>query len=282
MTLFPRSAPTGAMVSESAVTLYHVDLGNAMALMAESDSVELKLTVDEADRWSTITSLDLDPLDAQMRQVFFFDTPDLALDKAGVVVRARRVQGKDDDSVVKLRPVVPSDMPRPADVERLRGRGRRRARRLRVQRALKAKHPAGTVHPSAIGERPLHKAFSKAQRAFYRRAPEGVAMDDLVTLGPINVMKVKYAPEGFTRRLAVELWVYPDGSRILELSTRCGVNEPFQVAAEAKAFLAERGFVLWAAARRRRPGPRCCTSASSSPRPATSVRLSRASWTFRT
>ena len=49
----------------------------------------------------------MDPLEAQIRQVFFFDTPDLALDQPGVVVRARRIQGKGDDSVVKLRPVVP-------------------------------------------------------------------------------------------------------------------------------------------------------------------------------
>ena len=54
-----------------------------------------------------LQSLDVDPLDAQIRQVFFFDTPDLALNSAGVVVRARRVQGKGDDTVVKLRPVVP-------------------------------------------------------------------------------------------------------------------------------------------------------------------------------
>ena len=53
----------------------------------------------------------MDPLEAQIRQVFFFDTPDLALDEAGVVVRARRIQGKGDDSVVKLRPVVPAELP---------------------------------------------------------------------------------------------------------------------------------------------------------------------------
>ena len=39
----------------------------------------------------------MDPLDAQIRQVYFFDTPDLALNEAGVVVRARRVQNKGDD-----------------------------------------------------------------------------------------------------------------------------------------------------------------------------------------
>jgi len=35
----------------------------------------------------------MDPLDAQIRQVFSFDTPDLALNAKGVVVRERRVQG---------------------------------------------------------------------------------------------------------------------------------------------------------------------------------------------
>jgi hypothetical protein len=39
--------------------------------------------------------------------VYFFDTPDLALDAHGVVVRARRVQRRGDDSVVKLR--LPAD-----------------------------------------------------------------------------------------------------------------------------------------------------------------------------
>ena len=58
-----------------------------------------------------MASLQLDPLDAQIRQVVFFDTPDLALQSAGVVVRARRVQRKGDDSTVKLRPVIPHDLP---------------------------------------------------------------------------------------------------------------------------------------------------------------------------
>jgi hypothetical protein len=82
-----------------------------LALAKKSDSVELKLTVPEAAHRSTIDALGLDPLQAQIRQVFFFDTPDLALDKLGLVVRARRIQNKGDDSVVKLRPVVPDQLP---------------------------------------------------------------------------------------------------------------------------------------------------------------------------
>jgi hypothetical protein len=40
--------------------------------------------------------------------------------------------------------------------------------------------------------------------------------------------------------MVVELWLYPDGARILELSTKCPPSEAFQVAAEGRAFLAER------------------------------------------
>jgi hypothetical protein len=40
------------------------------------------------------------------------------------------------------------------------------------------------------------------------------------------------------------MWIYPDGSRILELSTRCETSEAFQVAAEVRAFLVQRGIDL--------------------------------------
>ena len=53
----------------------------------------------------------LDPLEAQIRQVYFFDTPRLDLNGAGVVARARRIQGRAGDTVVKLRPVDPDDLP---------------------------------------------------------------------------------------------------------------------------------------------------------------------------
>ena len=65
----------------------------------------------EEHQASSVTGLGMDPLDGQIRQVFFFDTPDLQLNKSGVVVRARRIQGKGGDSIVKLRPVVPSELP---------------------------------------------------------------------------------------------------------------------------------------------------------------------------
>jgi hypothetical protein len=218
-------------------------LADALALMAEADSVELKLTVPDSSRWATLTALDVDPLDVQMRQVFFFDTPDLALDRAGVVVRGRRVQGRGDDTVVKLRPVVPRDLP--ADV--------RKSRDFVVEvdampggyvcsGSFKGALAEPRIRAAVAGERAVRTLFSKDQRRFYAaHAPDGLALDDLSVLGPITVMKLKLQPEELGRRLVTELWVYPDGSRILELSTKCRTAEPFQVAAETRAFLARRG-----------------------------------------
>ena len=60
------------------------DLQKLVALLSGADSTELKLTVPPASHRDTIQGLPIDPVESQPRQVYFFDTPDLALNKAGV------------------------------------------------------------------------------------------------------------------------------------------------------------------------------------------------------
>jgi hypothetical protein len=228
--------------------LTDAQLEEMLALTSHADSVELKLTVPDSERRSTVMGLGMDPLEAQIRQVFFFDTPDLRLNQAGVVVRARRVQGRGDDTVVKLRPIVPDQL-HPSV---------RKAKTMVVEvdampggyvcsASFKgALGPGTAVKDVAAGTRAIRKLYSKEQRAFYAaHAPEGLGLDDLSVLGPINVMKLKFTPKGLKRRLVAELWLYPDGERILELSTKCAPGEGFQVAAEMRAFLADRGVDLY-------------------------------------
>jgi hypothetical protein len=212
-----------------------------LSLMEGARSVELKLTIPESAQRSTVQALGMDPLGAQVRLVFFYDTPDLALESAGVVVRARRVAGKGDDSVVKLRPVVPSELPRKVrespmcmvELDAMPGGF--------VCSASMKGVPDTAVRDVAGGSAPLRKLYSKEQRAFFAaHAPDGIGFEDLSLLGPIFVLKLKAAPPGFARKMVVELWLYPDGTRILELSTKCAPDEAFQVAAESRAFLAER------------------------------------------
>jgi hypothetical protein len=215
-------------------------------LVKDSDSVELKVTVPESAQRFAINSLGMDPLDAQIRQVFFFDTPDLALDSAGVVVRTRRVQNKGDDSVVKLRPVVPSELP--AAVRKSAGFG------VEVDAtpsgfvcsgSMKQPLAPGSVKDMLAGGRSLAKLFSKEQKAlFEQHAPDGIALKDLSMLGPIFVLKLKFTPVGLTRKIVAEMWMYPDDRWLLELSTKCDPAEAFQVAGEMRVFLTERGVHL--------------------------------------
>ena len=219
-----------------------------VGLIKACDSVELKLTVPEPAQLTTAHALGLDPLQAQIRQVFFFETPDLALDQVGLVVRARRSQKKGDDTVVKLRPVVPAELPKAL----------RRSPSFGVELdaspagyvvsgSLKGTPMTGEVREAMLGTRPVRKLFSKEQQElFAEHAPAGIALDDLKMLGPLLVLKLKASPEGFDRDLVTELWLYPDGSRILELSTKAEPSEAFQVAVEARAYLTARGIDLGA------------------------------------
>ncbi|HWB57639.1 MAG TPA: hypothetical protein VG479_11950 [Gaiellaceae bacterium] len=235
-----------ATVETRSPTLSDAEHAELVSLIEDADSVELKLTVSDSELGSAVNALGMDPLAAQIRQVFFFDTPDLALNRRGLVVRARRVQKKGDDSVVKLRPVVPTELPGAVrnspgfgvEVDAMPGG-------FVCSGSMKRGLANPVVREVVLGDRPIRKLFSKEQRAFYAgHAPEGVALDDLAVLGPIFVLKLKLTPEGFDRKLVSELWLYPDFSRILELSTKCAPGEAFQVAAEARAFLTTRGVDL--------------------------------------
>jgi hypothetical protein len=215
-------------------------------LIKQAKTVEIKVTVPEGSYRSTAKALGLDPLDSQVRQVVFFDTPDLSLNKAGVVVRARRSQGSPDDTVVKLRPVVPADLPPKlralpefgVEVDAMPGG-------FVCSASFKAELSKNHVRAALLGERKISKLFSAGQREFYEaNAPNGLELDDLSILGPIHVLKIKFVPEDFGRRLVVELWLYPDGSRILELSTKADPTQALNVAAEAAAYLTDRGIDL--------------------------------------
>jgi hypothetical protein len=219
-----------------------------LKLATQAKSFELKLSVPLASHRVTIKNIGFDPVEAQPRAAFFFDTPDLALNRAGMAVRARRTQGGTADTVIKIRPVDPAKLD-----EKLRA--------LEEFKIEVDAMPGGYVCSASFkgvcgsqevldvtaGTLPLRKIFSKEQRAFYgEHAPAGLTMDKLVVLGPTFLLKAKHQPKDFDRRIVIELWLYPDGSRIMEISTKCLPKEAFQVAAEFKAYLAGHGVVLGA------------------------------------
>jgi len=229
-----------------ATTLDDAQLSELLNEMGRADSVELKLTVPDSDLRSAVDSLDLDPLDARMRQVVFFDTPELTLYKNGVVVRGRRMQGGAGDTVVKLRPL-------PKGVKLGKGQ---RPKGLGVEvdampggfvcsGSIKGTTSAADIRMVAQEKAKIGSLFTKGQKELFRQhAPESLRMRDLSVLGPITLLKLKFSPKTLGRAMVAELWMYPDGSRILELSTKSAPANAFQVAVETRVFLANQGIDL--------------------------------------
>jgi hypothetical protein len=210
--------------------------------MSEVGSVELKMTVPPEQRVA-LSKLELDLLEGRIREVYFFDTPDLRLFERGVVLRARRTQDAPDDTVVKLRPARVNEL----------GAKFRSSPNLKVEMdiskgsyvvsaSLKGQRPVGAVQRTIGGADPLAKLFSKEQRAFFEKyAPSNIGWDDVVTLGPAYVVVLKHTAPKFRRKLTVEQWHYPGEIPLVEVSTKCAPRDAIPVAAETVDFLAGIG-----------------------------------------
>jgi hypothetical protein len=230
------------------VTLTEKQVEELFALLKGSDTVELKVTVPDSDIRSTADLLDMDPLNAELRQVVFFDTPDLTLSQAGVVVRARRIQGGAGDTAVKLRPINPDTLSleiRQAVTFKVEVDAMPRG--FVCSASMRGKSTAADIRSVILKQNKISSLFTKEQRDFYRTyAPEGLKLSDLAILGPINLMKLLFEPKELKRKFVAELWFYPDGARILELSTKCTPSNAFQVAAETRNYLSQHGIDLTA------------------------------------
>jgi hypothetical protein len=229
-----------------ATELSREQIGEVMKILKDVGSVEIKLVAPMHTHRATISKLGVDPIETEVRQVYFFDTPNLDLNKAGVVVRARRIQGGAGDTVVKLRPVDPAAIDKEL----------RRSASFKTEidvvpggfvcsGSFKGRCTAQEAKDAVGGKMPLDSLFSKEQRAFYRKhAPKGIALRSLETYGPTFVLKARKWIKQLDRRLVVEMWLFPDGSRNLEVSMKCEPSEAFQVAQEAKEYFKAIGIEL--------------------------------------
>jgi hypothetical protein len=222
------------------------ELDQLLTLSRAADRVELKLTVPESAHDATSAALGVDFADVPADQVYYLDTEDRTLYRHGVVVRVRDVNDGSGDSVIKLRPVRPDGIPA----------GLRQSKEFVVEvdgmpgsyvcsGALKAHLGAHDVERTMAHQRPLHELFSEQQLSLLASyLPRQVGVDDLAIFGPVDARRRKLVLSGFDRPLLVEQWTFPDGSQILELSTRCSPAETLRVAAEMAAVLHAYGVDL--------------------------------------
>ena len=226
VTSAPRESTGAVMADGGAPGLSAEQLAEVLPLIKAADSVELKLTVPEASRRSAVAALDMDPLDAQIRQVDVLRHPRPHPQQAGP--RASASDGSrvaPGDSIVKLRPVVPADIP-------AKRAGSHRASASRSTPCRAGSSAPATMRPERRRRRGRRRCSTASSRRGQAPSPTNSSRFYAVARparpggrrrshasGRSTSLKLKFSPTGFGRRVVAELWTYPDGSRILELST---------------------------------------------------------------
>lgn len=208
-------------------------------LAGQVDFIELKVVVPEREG----RTLGIDSRPGTARRVYFLDTADLAYYRHGVIIRFRDRHRRADDAVVKLRPVRPGRVPgwlRAADrfrmeIDALPGHAV-------CSGALKERLGRNEVARALAAGRPLTGLLSARQRRLLAAyGPPGAEPADLAVVGPVDVRCHTVRLRGLDRALTAERWRYPDGSSLLELSTRCPLDDAATVAARVSTALRATG-----------------------------------------
>jgi hypothetical protein len=219
-------------------------LPEALRVIGKVDRVELKAIVD-TELESALAVLGAHVGRPRRRRVHYLDTPDLALHRRGIIIRARvtNVSGAghvDGDVVVKLRRPAPQTPPRavglaveldalPSETVWAASMKRRLSPR-QIERAL-------------LRRRCAQSLLKKKQRGLLEvLVGDEIDTDDLVVLGPVDVVRVTAGKPG--ARIGIEGWALPDGSRIVEVFAKCRPARSCAMAARIRDLIGAHGISL--------------------------------------
>jgi hypothetical protein len=236
------AAPDGIDVSPGEPELDDDGAGKADG---NNDKAELKVTIDPVHIRRARYRLGLWNDQSETRNIWFFDTMSLDLYNAGMILRAREIDGDDDDSTVKLRPFT-----RPELDSELRTNDDMKCELDRdpdgatTACSLKVEQAEGQIDEVAAGERQLRTLFSSEQEYMFEVHGPGLAMTDLEPLGPIPARVWTLRSDEVSEKVTAELWYMPDGSQVLELSTKVDLADADDAMDDLLDFVADRDIDL--------------------------------------
>ena len=189
--------------------------------------VELKVTLDPAEIELARYRFGLDDDAGELRFVHFYDTLALDLFDAGVILRARKIVGDDDDSTVKIRPL---DAENVDDAWREIGDFKCEIDRTPTASvsscSLSDRQGPAEIGRVAQGKHSIASLFDDAQEEFLATfGPDAPSFPDLVDLGAVETMVWKVESSQLDEKMTFELWHLPDGSDILEVSIKVDAED---------------------------------------------------------
>ncbi len=208
-----------------------------------ADKVEIKTTIKESDEQRAYEALEIGRRDAVRREIYFFDTPELTLSTAGVVLRARAIEDDDHDSVVKIRPVDPAEVGlKWQEEDGFKIEADVVGEKIVTSASLKRKQKKDAIEKVVEGKDPISELFSKKQRKLIAEFYDGpVELDDLTVLGPVKTLRADIERSGLAYELTAEYWTLPDDSHVLEVSIKCPIEEGVVAGQVFDAFLGAHG-----------------------------------------
>src|SRR5215510_14342421 len=217
--------------------------GKVAALVSGANAIEIKATIPETQVDSTLARFGLTIANDQERYIYFYDTADLDLNRAGIITRARRIVGDQHDSTVKFRPIQPElvapkwhtfrDFKIEADASE-KGVTKSASFSMPVQK--------GVIKRVAAKGKGIEMLFTKDQQTFLvGMANRKIDFSRVVVFGPLRAHRWKFDDPGCPWSITAEVWVREDGARLMEASIKAPVVQAAAAMGGFTAFLAEFG-----------------------------------------
>jgi hypothetical protein len=217
--------------------------GKVAKTVAGADDVELKATIPHKQIHWGLRRYNLTKANDEERHIYFFDTPDLELFHAGIVLRARRIIGGDHDSTVKLRPVDPAKVP--VKWKKYAGfKIEADAGEKGIVKSASLTMPVakGVIKRVAEGKLGVAALLTEEQRRFLLEMVKlELDLARLMIMGPMQAQRWKFSDPALPWPITAELWRRDDGELIFEASIKAPIEQAAVAAGGFLAHLAEIG-----------------------------------------
>lgn len=217
--------------------------GKVASMVSGANAIEIKVTIPEHQVDSTLARFGLTIDNDEERYIYFFDTPELELNKSGIIARARRIVGDQHDSTVKFRPVAPDQVAAKWRTFRdFKIEADASEKGVTKSASFSMPVPKGRIKKIASGAGPIGELFTKDQQAFLLgMANRKIDYSRMMVFGPIRAHRWKFDDPGCPWSITAEVWVRGDGARMMEASIKAPVVQAAAAMGGFVAFLAEFG-----------------------------------------
>jgi len=214
----------------------------------DTEKVEVKFEAQGNTSDEVLTQLTSGKESKEKRDVYFYDTPKLALAQHHLFLRARKTTLGDapDDSTVKIRGEIANNVS--DNWLHLEGADSKRESDMVVGKpkvpsiSITVVQHSGEIDDVKNGKRSVKKLFSRDQERFVEEYAGGtIEWENLKPMGPekAEIWKLRQPP-GFDRNITIERWNV-DGKLFLEISTKVDPKEADRIATNLKDFVRSKG-----------------------------------------